>query len=80
MSHRTRYPNLHQLVGARVEEHTGDRLTVVVTDRLVGAWAAPGPDATGRRRTRLPASAVVTRSIVLVHVAGTWKVQEVTPR
>lgn len=51
---------------------TADRVVLLVTDRLVGATAV------GRRaRVRLPRDGWSRRRIVMVRVAGDWRVSEV---
>ena len=60
-----------QLLGANVVEREGRRLTVLVTDVLTGAVAKAGD-----RRWALPRDRPSTRRVVLVRVAGEWRVQE----
>lgn len=61
-----------QVLGGRVREHTGDRLVVVVTDRLTGAVAVGA----GVRRV-LPADRASTWTVTLRFVSGEWRVASV---
>lgn len=63
-----------QLLSVAVRADTGDRLVLVVSDRLSSAVAV-GP---GVRRT-LPRDAVSTRRLVLVRVAGEWRLAQARP-
>lgn len=63
-----------QLLRVEVRRTDGSRLTLVVTDRLVGAVAV-GP---GVRRP-LPRDRASTRRIVLVRRAGEWRVAQASP-
>ncbi len=63
-----------QLLRVEVRRADGSRLTLVVTDRLVGAVAV-GP---GVRRP-LPRDRASTRRIVLVRRAGEWRVVQASP-
>ena len=60
-----------QLFRAEVVERGGRRLTVLVTDVLTGAVATSGD-----RRWALPRDRPSTRRVVLVRVAGEWRVEE----
>jgi hypothetical protein len=60
-----------QLLGADVVERGVRRLTVLVTDVLTGAVATSGD-----RRWALPRDRPSTRRVVLVRVAGEWRVEE----
>ena len=61
-----------QRADVRVVAASGDRLVLVVTDRVVGG-AAVG----ARGRVALPRDDWSTRTVVLVHEAGRWRVAEV---
>ena len=61
-----------QVLSASLVSTTADRLTLAVTDRLVGAVAVAGG-----RRVVLPRDDASTRVIVLRRVAGEWLVAEV---
>lgn len=63
-----------QLLRVDVRRADASRLTLVVTDRLVGAVAV-GP---GVRRS-LPRDGASTRRIVLVRRAGEWRVAQASP-
>lgn len=63
-----------QLLRVEVRRADASRLTLVVTDRLVGAVAV-GP---GVRRP-LPRDEASTRRIVLVRRAGEWRVAQASP-
>jgi len=60
-----------QLLGADVVERGRRRLTVLVTDVLARAVATSGD-----RRWALPRDRPSTRRVVLVRVAGEWRVEE----
>ena len=60
-----------QLLAADVVERGGRRLTVLVTDVLTRAVAT-----SGTRRWELPRDRPSTRRVVLVRVAGAWRVKE----
>ena len=60
-----------QLLASEVVERGGRRLTVLVTDVLSGAVATSGD-----RRWALPRDRPSTRRVVLVRVAGEWRVDE----
>ncbi len=61
-----------QRADVRVVAASGDRLVLVVTDRVVGG-AAVG----ARGRVALPRDDWSTRTVVLVHESGRWRVAEV---
>lgn len=62
-----------QVAWVRVRSRSGRRITLVVTDRLVGATAV------GRRReVALPADRWSTRRVVLVRTGESWRMARVT--
>jgi hypothetical protein len=61
-----------QVLQVRVAARTGDRLALLVTDRLVGATAMGGG-----RRVSLPSGGATTRRITLRLADGRWLVAEV---
>ena len=63
-----------QLLSVEVRAGTGDRLVLVVSDRLASAVAVGD----GVRRP-LPRDAVSTRRLVLVRVAGEWRMAQARP-
>jgi hypothetical protein len=65
-----------QLLAAHVRVQTGDRIVLVVTDRLVGAVAV-GRGV--RVPLPLPRDAASTRTVTLRRVVGEWRVSAVRP-
>ncbi|WP_296605175.1 hypothetical protein [Nocardioides sp.] len=63
-----------QLLAVETRRRTPDRLVVVVSDRL-----ASGVAVGGGVRQPLPRDAVSTRRLVLVRVAGEWRVAQASP-
>jgi hypothetical protein len=63
-----------QLLSVSVRAETGDRLVLVVSDRLASAVAVGH----GVRRA-LPRDSVSTRRLVLVRVAGEWRMAQARP-
>ncbi|GAW49644.1 MULTISPECIES: hypothetical protein [unclassified Nocardioides] len=61
-----------QLLAVRVRDRSGDRLALVVTDRLAGGTAV-GVGV----RVPLPRDEPSTRRVVLRRVAGEWRVRSV---
>lgn len=63
-----------QLLAIETRRRTPHRLVVVVSDRIASGVAVGG----GVRRT-LPRDTVSTRRVVLVRVAGEWRVAQASP-
>lgn len=63
-----------QLLAVETRRRTRGRLVLVVSDRVASAVAVGD----GVRRT-LPRDAVTTRRLVLVRVAGEWRVAQASP-